>query len=427
MLEWIQQQVIADALYGLEPDVDPNALDEPWSTMLHQLPPLDPDEKHDVERFEGNYEQRRLWVATVGLGSIAEREALCESVLTTLRSDSRRYPTLHEIADTLPEIDWLWQHWIPRGMLSLLGAAPGVGKSLLALDLAHRIVDNRTFPDDSTIPEPGRPCLYVDAEAIPQLHQARASSWDMDTKRLYLMLPQKYGMIDFGAEHDRDRLVKMMDSIEPALVVIDSLSTISIRGENNVEDVRTILGFLANAAREHACAILLIHHLRKRSATPLLDMVTIDDFRGSSHIMAMSRSVLGLSTVQDQAEFNRDGPRRLEIIKTNLCKHPPALGVIFDEFAPDQVRLNYSPDVPQPYREPTTIEQCEAWLIDLLEDANEPLKPGDVLDLAEEAGFTEATTYRARKKLEGTIVNTADKKHSHANRWTLAAEESDDV
>lgn len=414
----LQQQAIVDALCGFEPIIDPKTLEEPWRTVYANLPA-------ELEENSLKHLEHALWEATTGVGTIPERDKICKAILLILRNDSYWYPTLYDIADTLPEIDWLWQHWIPRGMLSLLGAAPGVGKSLLALDLAHRIVDGRVFPDDSPIPEPGRPCLYVDAEAIPQLHQARASSWNMDTKLLYLMLPQKYGMIDFGAEHDRDRLVKMMDTIEPAFVVVDSLSTISIRGENNVEDVRTILGFLANAAREHSCAILLIHHLRKRSATPLLDMVTIDDFRGSSHIMAMSRSVLGLSTVQDQAEFNRDGPRRLEVIKTNLCKHPKPLGVAFDEFAPDQVRVHYSPDVPQPYREPTQTEQCAAWLVDLLEDADEPMQPKDVLGLAQEAGFTEATLYRARKNSEGTIVNTAGSKHSHANRWTLSEGDPD--
>lgn len=418
MLDWIQQQAIADALYGLQPAVDVEAFDEPWRTLYHNLP-------RELEGDDPRHFEHALWEATTGLGTAPEREALYQPILAILRSDDRRYPTLHEIADTLPDIDWLWTHWLPRGMLSLLGAAPGVGKSLLALDLAHRIVDSRQFPDDSPIPEPGRPCLYVDAEAIPQLHQARAQSWDMDTHRLYLMLPQKFGMIDFAASHDRDRLLSMLDSIEPALVVVDSLSTISIRGENNVEDVRNILGFLANAAREHACAVLLIHHLRKRATTPLLDIVTIDDFRGSSHIIAMSRSVLGLSTVQDQPDFTRDGPRRLEIIKTNLCKHPPALGVVFDEFEPDQVKVRYSPDVPKPYREPTVTEQCEAWLVDLLEDGGEPLPPKDILSLAQEAGFTESTLRRARRNCEGTVTNTAAK-HDPTNLWTLTDGVDDD-
>ena len=65
------------------------------------------------------------------------------------------YLSLHQIADRFPPVDWLWPSWIPRGMLTLLGGAPGVGKSLVALDLARRIIHNDPFPD-------GAPCPVFD-------------------------------------------------------------------------------------------------------------------------------------------------------------------------------------------------------------------------------------------------------------------------
>ena len=37
------------------------------------------------------------------------------------------YPSLHEMSAQFPPVDWLWPHWIPRGLLTLFGAAPGVG------------------------------------------------------------------------------------------------------------------------------------------------------------------------------------------------------------------------------------------------------------------------------------------------------------
>src|SRR5688572_8876390 len=36
-------------------------------------------------------------------------------------------------------LPWLWPQWIPAGALTLLVADPGVGKSLLAADLAARL------------------------------------------------------------------------------------------------------------------------------------------------------------------------------------------------------------------------------------------------------------------------------------------------
>jgi hypothetical protein len=178
--------------------------------------------------------------------------------------------------------------------------------------------------------------------------------------------------------------------LRPELVVVDSLSSISMRGENNVEDVRSVLGFLGAVAREFDLGLLLIHHLRKRGkATPMMDLVTADDFRGSTHIIAMARSVLALSIIQEGAEPDRNGPRRLEVVKTNLCRYPPALGVRFEEGGGEGDQRGDHPstalgtgsgspvpwlvygETPREYREPTQAEVCAAWLVEVLEEAGE--------------------------------------------------------
>jgi hypothetical protein len=158
----------------------------------------------------------------------------------------------------------------------------------------------------------------------------------MGRRPLYLMLPPaSYGMIDLGDEVQQDRLVDMCAALSPELVVVDSLSAISVRGENNVEDVRLLLGFLTSVGREFSCGLLLIHHLRKRGLLALTDLVGPDDFRGSGHITAMARSVLALSVVQTGEQPDRNGPRRLDVIKTNLCRYPDPLGLALE---PDDPR-----------------------------------------------------------------------------------------
>ena len=42
----------------------------------------------------------------------------------------------------------------------------------------------------------------------------------------------------------------MCRSLEPALVVVDSLAAATARGETSLEAARAILGFLSNVARE---------------------------------------------------------------------------------------------------------------------------------------------------------------------------------
>ena len=44
-------------------------------------------------------------------------------------------------------LSWLWPGWIPVGSVTALEGNPGVGKTLLALDLAARVSQGRTMPD----------------------------------------------------------------------------------------------------------------------------------------------------------------------------------------------------------------------------------------------------------------------------------------
>ena len=151
-------------------------------------------------------------------------------------------PALDELE--LPEIEWLWEGWIPRGMLTLFGAMPSAGKSYVALDLARRVIEGTSFPDGTPVNDAGT-VIYVDAENAPQIHNRRAIAWGMDRTKLYLMRPDEGRlMIDLTGEYDRDRLVEWAWSTHPALIVVDSLSSITTRGENSIEDVREVFAFL---------------------------------------------------------------------------------------------------------------------------------------------------------------------------------------
>jgi hypothetical protein len=76
------------------------------------------------------------------------------------------YPSLHEISGQFTSVDWLWPAWIPRGMLTLFGAAPGAGKSLVALDLARRVIHGEPFPDGAPSVD-GGPNPYFPTFPIP--------------------------------------------------------------------------------------------------------------------------------------------------------------------------------------------------------------------------------------------------------------------
>lgn len=336
------------------------------------------------------------------------------------------FPTLAEIAESLPPVSWLWPGWVPRGMLSLLGAYQGTGKSYFVLDLARAVIHGGVWPDGSAVESRG-PVIYVEAEAIPQVTNERAVKLGIDRSQLYLMMADNGELLDLTNPKWQDRLIDMATTVRPQLIVIDSLTSISSIGQNSVEDTNRLLMFLVGLARYVNCGLLVLHHLRKPPGGQLsLPGMSIHDFRGSSHITAMARTILGLSVVQTGRQFSLNGERRLDLVKTNLGPYPEeGIGVKL-ETEDESVRFVYGAPASFDQEAESPGEKCEEWLLAYLEKHG-PSKPGDVRQAAEAAGFTHGTVTRARKALSGEIRDTETNFRNPRNLWRLAAVGEDDA
>lgn len=355
---------------------------------------------------------------------------LCERIQRVIPSSVvRPFRSLAEIADELRPVTWLWPNWLPLGMLTLLAAKPGTGKSMIALDLAGRIISGQPWPDGSPATAAGRPIIYIDGENIPQVHNERAQSWGLPREQLYMLLPDEEDiLIDLSGQKYQELLTQMVYRLEPALVIVDSLGAVMGKGENAVEEVRDVLGYLASLAQHHAVGILLIHHLRKSNngQLPLFESIDPDQIRGSGHITAMARVAWGLTTVQTSARPDPNGPRKLQVIKSNLARHPDPLGIVLEPTpGGEHVRVVYDDDAPEPYKEPTERDAASEWLLDYLEAAGAPVSPKDVITAAKDAGFGRSTIYTAREELKDEIVNTCGRR-SRGNCWRLASLETVD-
>lgn len=332
------------------------------------------------------------------------------------------FPSLAEIAETLPPVRWLWHGWIPRGMVSLLGAFQGTGKSYFVLDLARTIIEGGPWPDGQPVEQIGN-VIYVEAEGIPQVTNDRAKSLGLNRQRIWLMMAELGEMIDLTQPVWQDRLLDMATMLKPELIVIDSLTSISSAGQNSVEDTNRLLMFLVGLARHCDCGLLVIHHLRKPPGGQLsLPGMSVHDFRGSGHITAMARTVLGLTVVQTGRQFSLNGKRRLDMLKTNLGVHPEGIGI---EMQKDGERVRFEYGEPPSFDQESAGDNAEEWLIGYLE-AHGTSKPGDVTAAAEAAGITKGTLYRARNALKGVIRDTEKNFRSPTNRWKLADDEDDD-
>lgn len=418
-----QIQIIADTITGDQKPSPIPGLTDPWRTyhtFILSWIGADTDTLAPAESATLYQDLVQRY------GILSDEHQTNLNLIAEAQNNPIRYPPAAEMLANIPDLQWLWADYLPQGVPSLLAAIPGTGKSYLALDLAHRIISNTQYPDGEPIQDPG-PVLYVDAENTPTIHKHRTRPWTTaHLNQLYFMLPaDDKSMLNLDDYTDRDRLADMVWSIKPRLVIIDSYGAATLRGENNKEDVQMLLAFFNQLAKAFNCALLIIHHLRKGHAgntqTTYLPM-TIDSIRGSSHIPAMARHVWGLQWIPTAADADENGPRRLWIIKSNLSRIPAPLGVYFNTHPthPDIAHIAYG-DAPMPYKPPSKKENAATWLLDLLTDAGEPLKPAEIIELAEEDGYSRRTIYRARKQLADQITDTGSK-HSPDNKWSLTEE-----
>jgi AAA domain len=401
----LQIQAIADRLAGFPIQVSSKDFVPPWLHCLQALEAARPGEEQEaVER---------------ALAGLPNQVDLLQAILAARPGYRPTIPSLADIASELQPIEWVWRDWIPRGLITVLGASQGSGKSFVATDLAYRIIHNKGFPDGTLIARPGANIIYVDAEMVPQILNQRAEHYGLDRRKLFVMLPEIGEMLDLGLPRYQDHLAEMVALLNPELIIIDSLSSVHSGGQNNVEDVRSFLGYLIRLTSWAKCGLVLIHHIRKPSNGQQHMMnfdLGMEDLSGSGYITQQARVVLGLRVVQTGPEFDPNGPRELKVLKTNLGAYHDSLGFEFAPLHPAGVMLKWDKTPPKTYREPTHRDECKEWLEDFLKAHPDGVKVKEAIEAGGEMGFNRRMIFRARQDLRRYIFNTEGRK-SPINRW----------
>ena len=212
--------------------------------------------------------------------------------------------------------------------------------------------------------------------------------------------------------------------LKPEMIIIDSLSSIHNGGQNSVEDVRSLIGYMTRLAGWANCGLVLVHHIRKPAGGGARMMnvdLGMEDLSGTGYITQQARVVLGLHVVQTGAKFDPNGPREFKMLKNSIGVYPNPLGFSFEPLHPTGVMLKWDTRAPETYHEPNQADVCKAWLQGLLKNCPEGLKAKKVVESGQEFGFSRAMIFRVRKELGGHIQNT-DIPKSSENHWKWSDE-----
>ena len=214
----------------------------------------------------------------------------------------RRYSSTRMSDITEEHIDWLWPDRIPRGMISMFGGMPGVGKSMFTYWLASVCTNGGTFPDGTVAPKGN--VIVINAEDHPKkVMKPRLKAAGADSSRVH----QLDGVFDADKPKEKrffdlKRIPELLQLIEDVgdvvLVIIDPvMSYIAGKDSNNDAEVRSALLQLNDAAERKNFAVLLVTHLNKSTGAAL------DRFMGSRAFTGLPRSAW-ISAVEEDDDGN---------------------------------------------------------------------------------------------------------------------------
>ncbi len=299
------------------------------------------------------------------------------------------------------EVSWLWPSWLALGKLALVDGDPGLGKSAMTLDLAARVSAGKAFPDGAEC-KPAGVVLLSAEDGLADTIRPRLDAAGADTSKILalatvpdengherlLSIPEDLGLIEKGIRR-----------VGARLVVVDPLMAF-LSGDTNShrdQDVRRALAPLAGLAERTGASVLVVRHLNKAAANNPL-------YRGGGSIGIIGAARMAFVVGKDPQDENR---RVMASTKNNLAVPPASLMFGLEEAESGSVKVRWlgqcevsAKDLlatPQDREHSDARSEAVEFLEDIL--AGGPVPSSQVKEEAEEAGISERTLARAKKKL----------------------------
>jgi len=335
-----------------------------------------------------------------------------------------RNPVINKLQEIEPRtVEWLWHEKIPKGRISLIAGDPGIGKSWVSLDIAARVSKGTEWPDGQAN-KPGNVVLINCEDDFGDTIRPRLEKLGADLDRVF----ELQGWCSDGSEYvhqmtfdDMDILEKVIDEINPSLIILDPLSAYFNEQTDNYRDtsVRRALRPVAEMIMEKNVAFLMIAHLNKTS-----DQAGLYRVSGSIQFSGAART--SYLVALDPTDLDR---RLMLCIKNNLgparfgfaYKVNPDNGVHPIEWDPRELREeDLDMIVSSSQRLDEEVRELMKWLAEESKIQKGVLIPGTIRKSAQEGGYSWNTVQKARRAAGFSAVKVND-------GWKWISEETPDA
>lgn len=280
---------------------DPDRLREDIGRAYDHQPPKDPAREQAKQQLDNEADDEDIEVSAWDMASVGDFG-----------------PLLHK------PINWILPGIIPEGGCGLIVAAPKVGKTRIAMEMALGLAaGDRPLGINSRKPQPvgffsledgeylfaerlaasmrgPRARYHWDGHIVPQGKQLR---WEPPQA---LSLLTHFSSVDLTTPEDQQRLLETIQKHELRLVVIDTLSMAI--GKANVSDQKemyAVLKPLKEIAQATGCAVMLIHHTRKRQFEK--GETVQESILGATALHGWSDFILSLASPAEDSDLLRLG------------------------------------------------------------------------------------------------------------------------
>lgn len=221
----------------------------------------------------------------------------------------------------------------------MIGGAAKSCKSWLGLDLAVSVASATACLGRFEVRTPGPTLVYLAEDALPRVRDRVAQICEhrglsLPGLDLHVVTAPS---LRLDVERDRRALDATLSAIRPKLLVLDPLVRLHRLDENSASDVSGLLGFLRELNRRHDVALLVVHHMAKRSRRDLGQAL-----RGSSDLHAWTDSACYLV---------RHGEQRLRLTvehRAAPAPQPVLLTLAGGDGQPTRLQVDDSDDGPPP-------------------------------------------------------------------------------
>ena len=157
----------------------------------------------------------------------------------------------------------------------------------MGLDLAVSVASATACLGRFEVMSPGPALVYLAEDALPRVRDRVAQLCEhrglsLSGLDLHVVTAPS---LRLDIERDRRALDATLFALRPKLLVLDPLVRLHRLDENSAADISGLLGFLRELNRRHDVAVLIVHHMAKRSRRDLGQAL-----RGSSDLHAWTDS-----------------------------------------------------------------------------------------------------------------------------------------